>query len=108
MTLGRYMDPFGCEAHMRTQQMGWQKWMLGFMVTAGVTVAFAEIDWFLILVAAPLYALWYFGVKAKRRAKYERYEAIRQQIIDTGEPQWVAYDKATLQEMDKFPPQVSP
>lgn len=106
--LGRYMDPFGCQGHMRSAQTRWQKWYTGFFVSAGIGLVFAEVDWVLIFLALPIYAVWYFVVKARLANQYKLYYGVQEEIIRTGEPQWVPYDKDRLKLLDSDPRAVWP
>ena len=51
----------------------------------------------------PAYAIWYFAVKAKHRRQYDLYYTVQDEIIQTGEPQWVPYDKERLKLLDRNP-----
>jgi hypothetical protein len=106
--LGRYMDPFGCQGHMRSAKTLWEKWYTGFFISGGIGLLFMEIDWVFFLVALPLMGAWYFGVKAKHRHQYDLYYGIQEEIIRTGEPQWVPYDKERLKLLDSDPRAVWP
>jgi hypothetical protein len=106
--LGRYMDAFGCQAHMRGAGRRWEKWYTGFFISCGITLLFADIDWVFCFIALPAYALWYFSVKAKHRRQYDRYFAVQDEVLRSGEPEWVPYDKDRLKLIDKNPLAVWP
>ena len=101
--LGRYMDPFGCQAHMRSQRGLWEKWYTNFFITIGCTVLFCEVDWLSIFLIGPLCALRYFYIKDKYRRQYDTYYAVQDEIIQTGEPKWVPYDKKRLALINQNP-----
>jgi hypothetical protein len=102
------MDPYGCETHMQIHKALWEKWYSGFFVTGGSSVLFIEIGWWLLLLVGPFVALWYFAVKAKHQNQYDQYHRIKEQIVQSGQPQWVPYDRVRLKEMDKNPMAVWP
>jgi hypothetical protein len=102
------MDPYGCQAHMQARRQLWEKWYTGFFISCGVTLIFAEVDWVLIFLALPAYAIWYFSVKAKHRRQYDLYYGVQEKILTTGEPEWVPYDKERLKLLDRNPMAVWP
>lgn len=106
--LGRYMDPYGCQAHMRAQHSLWEQWYTGFFVSCAVAIVFGAIDWFTAFIAIPGYACWYFYVKAKHTAQYNLYYSVQDEIIKTEEPQWVPYDRERLKMLDSDPRAVWP
>ena len=107
--LGRYMDPYGCQAHLRSQRNLWEKWYTGFFISCGIAVVFGEVDFVAAFIAIPLYAIWYFYVKAKHTRQYNLYYKIQDKIInENGEPQWVPYDRDRLKLIDMNPMAVWP
>jgi hypothetical protein len=106
--LGRYMDPWGCEAMKRACHAGWNDWLTNFFWFAAPCLLFLEFDWFSLFIIVPVVMARYTYVKAKWRSKYVYYESIQQKIMETDEPQWVPYDAKRLKKMDRLPPSVSP
>lgn len=107
--LGRYMDPYGCQAHLRAQRSLWEKWYTGFFISCIPAILFGGADSIIgLFLVVPIYAVWYFSVKAKHRRQYYQYYDIQNQILQTGEPKWVPYDKARLKLLDRNPLAVWP
>jgi hypothetical protein len=101
--LGRYMDPFGCQGHMRYQRTLWKKYYTEFFIAGGSSVLFLDISWAAIILIGPMLAARYFYVKNKHRKQYDLYYAIQDQILQTGEPQWVPYGKQRLKQINEDP-----
>jgi hypothetical protein len=109
MTLGRYMDPYGCQALMRGSRKAWQKWYTPFFIVLLGSVIFGpDTDFIGTILAAMILAPWYFAVKAKYRRNYDYYFAVQAECLRTDQPQWVAYTKKELKFMDRYPPTVRP
>jgi hypothetical protein len=101
--LGRYMDPFGCQVHIRNTRSRWEQWYTGFFVSVGLALLFGEVDLLAIFLVFPFYAAWYFGMKAKHTRQYRLYYQVQDKILQTGEPQWVPYDKFRLKKIEQDP-----
>ena len=108
MMLGRYMDPFGCQAHLRTQHRLWDRWYTEFFISCAIALVLAPIAWPTIFIFAPIYFVWYRATKAKHRRQYNLYYAVQDQILQTGESAWVPYDKTRLKLIDRNPLAVWP
>lgn len=108
MRLGRYMDPYGCQAHLRSAKNRWAEWYTGFLISAGIGALGGTVDWVFIFVALPIFAIWYFTVRAGFRRQYDRYYWVQQRCLETGQPEWVPYDKARLKLLDRNPLAVWP
>jgi len=106
--LGRYMDPYGCMGLMENQKDLWSRWYTGFLLGAGTSVLFIEVDWVFIVFCLPILALWYWLGRRKRRAKYDRYYRVIEEIEDTGQPVWVPYDKERLRRIERSPEAIWP
>lgn len=107
-TLGRYMDPYGAQAHIRNTRAGWEKWYVPFLISCAVALLLGEITWITWFVFLPVYAFWYFAKKASFRRRYESYFGVQQECLRTNEPQWVPYTKKQLKFMDRNLPAVMP
>jgi hypothetical protein len=108
LKLGRYMDPYGCEAHIRGAKNRWAEWYTGFFISAGIGALFGVVDWVFIFVALPVMAIWYFTVRAIHVKQYDLYYGVEQRTLATGEPEWVPYDKDRLKLLDENPLAVWP
>lgn len=108
LKLGRYMDPYGCEAHIRGVKTRWAEWYMGFLISAGIGVIFGTVDWVFIFVTLPIFAAWYFGVRSRYVKQYDLYYRIEERIIASGQPEWVAYDRDRLKLLDSNPLAVWP
>jgi hypothetical protein len=107
--LGRYMDPYGCQGHMRSAHIRWQNWYTGFFVALGIGVLLGpDTDFVSLIIAGLPCAIWYFCAKRSHRKQYDLYYGIQERIIETGEPQWVPYDKTRLELLDRNPLAVWP
>jgi hypothetical protein len=107
--LGRYMDPYGCQAHIRGQRKLWEKWYTQFfIIAAGALIFGPETDFLSLAFLAVPWAIVYFYVKSRRRRQYDLYYAVQEEILRTGEPQWVPYDKVRLHMIDRNPLAVWP
>lgn len=108
-TLGRYMDPYGCQLHMRASRMGWEKWYVPFLITIGISIVFGpETDFFGLIGCFLIFAPWYFLKKAKFRRWYDSYLSVQAECLRTDEPQWMPYSKKRLRLMDTTLPAVNP
>jgi hypothetical protein len=107
MVLGRYMDPYGCEALMQNQKHLWSKWYTTFLLAAG-TSAVLGVDAVFIFAVLPVFAVWYLGVRHNRRAKYDKYWAIQQRCLKSGQPEWVPFDRERMKSLSKTPLAVWP
>ena len=104
LMLGRYMDPYGCQAHMRNQKILWDKWYPNFLVGIGISLLLGpETDFISLVLIGGVMGFWYLRVKAKHRREYTLYYDVQDEILSSGEPEWVPYDKKRLQLMDKYP-----
>lgn len=108
MRLGRYMDPYGCQAHMRAAQDRWQKWYTGFFISVGAAALFGAVDFVFIFGALPILGCWYLAKRAWTRRQYDLYFGIMDEIIRTGKSMWVPYDKDRLRLLDREPLAVWP
>lgn len=106
--LGRYMDPFGCQALMQMQKSLWQRWYTGFLIVAGAAAVFGGVDAVFIFLVLPIYVAWYLSVRAVHRRRYDRYWDIQQEIERTGGPVWAPYDKRRLRVIDVRPMEIWP
>jgi hypothetical protein len=107
--LGRYMDPYGCQCHLRAQRNLWEKWYTSFFITAVIIlVSGPETDFLSLAIIGPIYAAYYFWNKAKHTRQYKMYYAVQDEILRTGEPEWVPYDKVRLKMLDRQPMAVWP
>jgi Na+-transporting methylmalonyl-CoA/oxaloacetate decarboxylase gamma subunit len=107
MVLGRYMDPYGCEAIMQNQKHLWSKWYTTFLLAAG-TSAVLGVDAVFIFLVLPVFAVWYLSVRHNRRAKYDYYWAIQQRTLKSGQPEWVPFDRERMKSLSKTPLAVWP
>jgi hypothetical protein len=108
LKLGRYIDPYGCEAHMRSAKNLWAEWYTGFLISGGIGALFGTVDWVFIFLVLPVFAVWYFVVRARFRHQYDQYYRIQERCLATGMPEWVAYDKDRLKLLDRNPLAVWP
>lgn len=99
LVLGRYMDPWGCQAHMRGAKGRWGKWYTDFFVISGSTVAFGSGS----ILFLPLAFVLYFFRRGQVRQQYDLYYGVMNRIMRTGEPEWVPYDKDRLALIDRNP-----
>jgi hypothetical protein len=106
--LGRYVDPYGAMGLMQSQKNLWSKWYTGFLISAGIGVLFAGVDWVFLFLALPVLATWYLIQRAVYRRRYDNYYAILCEIGRTGEAQWVPFDKYRLKLIDRSPQAVWP
>jgi hypothetical protein len=94
--LGRFVDVYGCQAHMRAARHNWQAKLWGAIIMAGVALAcgveFGILDVAVFLLAAPLF----IAVKLHYNQIYRRYYTVQAQILQSGEPVWVPYERKRL------------
>jgi hypothetical protein len=102
------MDPYGCQCHMRSAKALWEQWYTGMFISAGIGLLFGAVDWVFFFVVLPILWIWYSAVKAKHRTQYTLYYSVQDEIIRTGEPQWVPYDHERLKLIDRNPMAVWP
>jgi hypothetical protein len=101
--LGRYMDPYGCQANMLGAQIGWQKKYIPILLGAGAGILFAEVDWIFLIFFLPLMGLFYFAQRRRYRNQYVLYYEVLDAIERTGEAQWVPYDRWRLSKIKEHP-----
>jgi hypothetical protein len=101
--LGRYMDPYGCQAHMQSVKQRWQRWYSGFLIGIGASLLFIEVDAFFVCLVVPVLAVWYLCKRAIIRRRYDYYYGIGAEIVRTGEPVWVPYNRQQLKALEKEP-----
>jgi hypothetical protein len=106
--LGRYMDPWGCQEHMTGAKKAWRHAYLTFYIVGGISLFTAEVDWFVLLVIYPFIFACYFWAKKQWRDKYFFYKDVQTRINETGEPQWVPYDKDRLKMIEREPRAILP
>lgn len=100
---GRYMDPWGCQAIMDWSQGKWEgiyKPAIIQLAVMGVVVEFAAIY---LLVVLPIALALYWWHRRKLRNIFMHYYGPQQEMIETGEPVWVPYDKRRLWVMSRHP-----
>lgn len=102
--LGRYLDPFGASALMENQKVSWEGWYSRFLISAGGSILLAGV----CLLALPILAVWYLGVRWQYRRRYDYYWRILQEIEETGQPVWVPYSKERLRLIEVRPQAVWP
>jgi len=108
MVLGRYMDPYGCQAIMQSSKDRWSKWYTTFLLAAGASVVLGGVDAVFLFLTLPIFIVWYLSVKARRRAQYDRYYAAQQECLRTEQPVWVPFDKDRLEAIQQSPLAVWP
>lgn len=108
-TLGRLMDPFGCQGQMAAYRNLWKKFWIRFVIVMGVLILCTEIDIIFLFLEVPIFATIYLVMRARYQRQYDKYYAVCQRIIvDNGEPEWVPYDKDRLKLLDRTPLAVWP
>jgi hypothetical protein len=105
---GRYMDPFGCQRHMDAAKRQWRRIYLSFFLVCGIGLLTAEVDWFVLLVIYPILGVLYFWMRSRMHQQYSQYKQVQDQIVATGEPQWVPYDKMRLRMIERNPRAILP
>ena len=108
MVLGRYMDPYGCQAIMQNSKDRWTKWYTTFLVAAGASAVFIGVDAVFLFLTLPVFIVWYLGVRHRRRAQYDYYYAVQQRCLKNGQPEWVPFDKDRLDALKLTPLAVWP
>jgi Na+-transporting methylmalonyl-CoA/oxaloacetate decarboxylase gamma subunit len=106
--LGRYMDPYGCQAHMQMQKSLWTSRYTGFLIAAGSAAVFGGIDLVFIFLVLPIYAIWYLSMRAFYRRRYDRYWGVIREIERTGQPVWVPYSRERRKRIAVNPLEVWP
>jgi len=94
--LGRYMDPYVCQVLMYSAKQRWVRWYTSLLIGLGAGALLGEVDWFFVFVLVPIFATWYLLKKSMLRRPYDKYYFIQQEILRTGQPQWVPYERAHL------------
>jgi hypothetical protein len=89
--LGRYMDPWGCQWMMNRAQRFWAG-QLEQLVPSTVTTAAAGVAYPGLLLGLPINSAINNHERNKARELFMYYREAQQQMHQTGEPIWVAYD----------------
>jgi len=108
MKLGRFLDPFGCQARMRTAKNLWHKWYMGFFFTVAPLLLFLEVDWFILFFLLPLGFGLYVIIRNRYRSEYDRYFGLLHQVMDARRPLWVAFTDRELKVIERNPRAVFP
>jgi hypothetical protein len=96
MRLGRYLDVYGCQAHMRGSRHNWQtkRWavIIGMGALLAVGVEFGILD----LLALPILLVLWAVTKVFYAMQYGRYYDAQKAILQTGQPVWLPYERKRL------------
>jgi hypothetical protein len=91
--LGRYVDPYCAQAQVQLAKHRWVRWYRGFLIGAGASLLFVEVDWVFILLMLPILAVTYLLVRSHYRRQYDGCYAVLQEAVYTGQPVWTPYDR---------------
>ena len=108
MVLGRYMDPYGCQAIMQNSKVRWTKWYTTFLVAGGASAVFMGVDAVFLFLTLPVFIVWYMSMRHRRRAQYDHYYAVQQRILANRQPEWVPFDKDRMAALKQTPLAVWP
>jgi hypothetical protein len=101
--LGRYMDPWGCQAMIEWSQKTWQGLWQAVMLTVAMVAVASFLDPVVLAVIIPGFGAYAWWHKNKLSKQHEMYWQIQQEIVRTDKPIWVPYDSHKLKGMLRNP-----
>jgi hypothetical protein len=94
--LGRYVDPFCAHAQMQLAKHRWVRYYRGFLIGAGAGALIGTVGFFFIFGVLPILGIWYLLVRNHYRRQYDQCYRVLEEIVRTGQPVWMPYDRELL------------
>jgi hypothetical protein len=98
--LGRMVDVYGAQAWLRWSKHEWRSKLWLIILVIGVSLGFGAAIGIFDLLLIPLIVLpvWLYF-----RHWYVKYYRVQQRVLDSGEPQWVPYERKRLRLIRRSP-----
>jgi hypothetical protein len=106
--LGRYLDPFGCQACMIWAQKTYASLLKQVVISLGICGVVFAIDAVFLLFTVPLVLGLLFWRRYLYSKHYGTYYKIQEEIIRTDKPVWAPFDKVRRKFMESNPNSVWP
>jgi hypothetical protein len=106
--LGRYLDPFGCEACMVWARQEYQKKLHRVLVVLAVLGVASLLDVVFLLIVVPLFVVTLWIVRGQFAKHFGIYHRVNEEIQRSGKPVWEPFDKVRLHYMRHNPNSVWP
>lgn len=106
--LGRYMDVYGAEACMTWAREHYGNFLKQVLIILGVTGVVFEVDAVFLFFTLPLMGLCLWLKRGYYAKHFNLYYEAQQEIVRTGKPVWVPFDKVRLGFMKWNPNSVWP